>query len=475
MITTNRTGLESELDALTLVAKEYDEFRTNAAASEATWKQNAMQEQYELRKQTLATELSLCNRIDDLEQSLANEAADHHAEYDTLACSFERYRHRMQSRLGRTLKYLNAYMERRVEIFADANLYTISAFNTEGKRIAWNIPAPALTRNCSFEYVPDEESSDDESTAVTTPVGEGEASAMPANAKSGFQRPPTPPLDTVRSSRRKRRQLHAHVALSSLAQLPSTSSANSDYAQPSAFFKSLGEHARPATPNGGGYRLPTGNQSPNHSGSSSPPASPLERATFLKLHRMDSDVSTTFNCISRPRLNSAPPDVLLQRISSATVKQLLLTNQSADDADTGMPSSVTTVKTKSCASLAIEKRPVSGLAELEKFTVTPPTAPLSNETASSDSEDDARYQRLLTATPESDGNQPDQIFGMVQWLVDQNLQQLQQIQLLAAKVDEMSYLNKTMGEKVRQFSEELINQKPKRGATFRISSKFSKR
>ncbi|KAI3660381.1 hypothetical protein MP638_005395 [Amoeboaphelidium occidentale] len=49
------------------------------------------------------------------------------------------------------------------------------------------------------------------------------------------------------------------------------------------------------------------------------------------------------------------------------------------------------------------------------------------------------------------------IHSLVQGLMQENLKQVQQMQLLAAKVDEMTWLNQVMGEKVREFSEDMMN------------------
>ena len=144
--------MEEQMESLSMrcheTARELDEYRHRTDIQMAETKQLAIQEQYELRKQSLAKEFQLFNRLEDLERKWIAEC-DHHQQTHH---EWEGYRSRVHSTMNRTLRLLRSYMERRRQIFSDASVYTISAFNNQGKRITFHIPAPALKSHCAFDF-----------------------------------------------------------------------------------------------------------------------------------------------------------------------------------------------------------------------------------------------------------------------------------------------------------------------------------
>jgi hypothetical protein len=224
------------------------------------------------------------------------------------------YHQIIMDRLVRSQRLLTAYNERRQELLSDAQVYTIGAFNNEGKRVTFQIPAPGLKTRCIF--------------------------TLDGQSFGAAGRPPTPDDQPNRDSTASSCDHGAH-SISSRDEL----------------------------------------------------------ATTAAIYRIN-------------RHYSSPPDVLLDVHSASDAAQLVRS------------SIIGPIR-------SLRRRSMNG---------------------------DEKVNALMSGVT----GLGDDVHGLIRHLIGENIEQLQQIQLLAAKVDEMSWLNQVMGDKVKTFSEDLIQQKQKR-------------
>jgi hypothetical protein len=98
-----------------------------------------------------------------------------------------------------------------------------------------------------------------------------------------------------------------------------------------------------------------------------------------------------------------------------------------------------------------------GAHQARRMSMAPPHSPTAVTFPVSSSSPQPHSQHSESGTDSVDLSS--EIHRLVVWLLEDNIEKLQQIQLLAAKVDEMTWLNNVMGEKIRTFSEQLIQKK----------------
>jgi hypothetical protein len=352
--------MHEELDRLTSEVDqkniEITDTRTTLETERQQLQENVVKVRQETRQKALAREYQLYQRIEALETCMADEKAKHEHSEEALRHSYLEYRTFINSTVHRTIDLLHAYRERREELFEGANLYSITAFDNEGKRIVFSIPAPALNKSCHFDLV------NFSSRASRTAK---EKSRGPCTSSSAME-----DSSTVEKTNNQRPYNGDELSTSSGSNFQS----DDDETQVS---------------------VPAVVISCNDNIHSKTKWSDERRPSYFS--------ETTPFATRRGKSYSAPPDVMM-------------------DPDTLDTFSVATTHASARPSAVIQSIHASTAYEM-------------NET--------------------SFGAEND-LHGLVYQLIEENMKQLQQIQLLAAKVDEMTWLNQVMGDKVRAFSEELI-------------------